>query len=42
MFLIGLIDDIKIKLIKKINKSDIITIKSIDLRDNEKVIISFK
>jgi cell division septal protein FtsQ len=31
-----------IKLIKKLNKSDIIKIKSIDLRDNEKVIISFK
>ena len=31
-----------IKLIKKINNSDIITIKSIDLRDNEKAIISFK
>ena len=30
-----------IKLIKKINNSDIITIKSIDLRDNEKAIISF-
>ncbi|MDB4861396.1 cell division protein FtsQ/DivIB, partial [Alphaproteobacteria bacterium] len=31
-----------IKLIKKFNKSDIITIKSIDLRDSEKAIISFK
>ncbi len=31
-----------IKLIKKFNNSDIITIKSIDLRDNEKAIISFK
>ena len=31
-----------IKLIKKFNNSDIVTIKSIDLRDNEKAIISFK
>jgi cell division septal protein FtsQ len=31
-----------IKLIKKFNYSDIVTIKSIDLRDNEKAIISFK
>jgi cell division septal protein FtsQ len=31
-----------IKLIKKFNYSDIATIKSIDLRDNEKAIISFK
>ena len=31
-----------IKLIKKFNNSDIITIKSIDLRDSEKAIISFK
>ena len=31
-----------IKLIKKFNYSDITTIKSIDLRDNEKAIISFK
>ena len=31
-----------IKLIKKFNNSDIITIKSIDLRDNEKAIMSFK
>jgi cell division septal protein FtsQ len=31
-----------IKLIKKLNYSDIVTIKSIDLRDNEKAIISFK
>ena len=31
-----------IKLIKKINNSDIITIKSIDLRDSKKAIISFK
>ena len=31
-----------IKLIKKINNSDIITIKSIDLRDSKKVIMSFK
>jgi len=31
-----------IKLIKKFNNSDIILIKSIDLRDNEKAIISFK
>jgi cell division protein FtsQ len=31
-----------IKLIKKFNNSDIITIKSIDLRNTEKVIISFK
>ena len=31
-----------IKLVKKFNYSDIVTIKSIDLRDNEKAIISFK
>jgi len=31
-----------IKLIKKFNYSDIVTIKNIDLRDNEKAIISFK
>jgi len=31
-----------IKLIKKLNNSDIIKIKSIDLRDNKKAIISFK
>ena len=31
-----------IKLIKKFNNSDIITIKSIDLRDSEKAIMSFK
>ena len=31
-----------IKLIKKINNSDIITIKSIDLRDSKKAIMSFK
>ena len=31
-----------IKLIKKFNYSDIVTIKSIDLRDNEKAIISFE
>ena len=31
-----------IKLIKKINNSDIISIKSIDLRDREKAIMSFK
>ena len=31
-----------IKLIKKFNDSDIITIKSIDLRDSEKAIMSFK
>ena len=31
-----------IKLIKKFNNSDIMKIKSIDLRDNEKAIISFK
>jgi RNase P/RNase MRP subunit p30 len=31
-----------IKLIKKFNNSDIIAIKSIDLRDNKKAIISFK
>ena len=31
-----------IKLIKKFNNSDIIKIKSIDLRNNEKAIISFK
>ena len=31
-----------IKLIKKFNNSDIIAIKSIDLRDSEKTIISFK
>ena len=31
-----------IKLIKKFNYSDILTIKNIDLRDNEKAIISFK
>ena len=31
-----------IKLIKKFNYSDIVTIKSFDLRDNEKAIISFK
>ncbi len=31
-----------IKLIKKLNNSDIIKIKSIDLRNNEKAIISFK
>ena len=30
------------KLIKKLNDSDIIKIKSIDLRDSEKAIISFK
>ena len=30
------------KLIKKFNNSDIIKIKSIDLRDSEKAIISFK
>ncbi|MDC0453137.1 FtsQ-type POTRA domain-containing protein [Alphaproteobacteria bacterium] len=30
------------KLIKKFNNSDIVVIKSIDLRDSEKVIISFK
>ena len=30
------------KLIKKFNNSDIIKIKSIDLRDREKAIISFK
>jgi cell division septal protein FtsQ len=31
-----------IKLIKKFNNSDIITIKSIDLRDSEKAVMSFK
>jgi cell division septal protein FtsQ len=31
-----------IKLIKKLNNSDIITIKNIDLRDSEKAIMSFK
>ena len=31
-----------IKLIKKFKNSDIITIKSIDLRDSEKAIMSFK
>mgnify|MGYP001434434575 CR=1 FL=1 len=31
-----------IKLIKKFNNSDIIKIKSIDLRDSKKAIISFK
>ena len=31
-----------IKLIKKINNSDIISIKSIDLRDRKKAIMSFK
>ena len=31
-----------IKLIKKFNNSDIITIKSVDLRDSDKAIMSFK
>ena len=31
-----------IKLIKKLNNSDVITINSIDLRDSEKAIIRFK